>query len=190
MLIVCEGSKTEILYFERERTKHRMNNLKIIPISSGDKHAKGIAQRAIREEKNHGLDLKNGDQIWCVFDVDNNNNDDLDDALAICGKKAKIALSNPCVELWYFLHFRDCDCKYSSQEMKERLKEYIPGYTESLEVYDKIIDKRDCAIKRAKKRVECISSDSCKLISRDSNPMTQFYLVLEAINSTEMKSMY
>jgi hypothetical protein len=46
------------------------------------------------------------DEYWCVFDVDEHPH--LDQALELAGRSGiSVALSNPCIELWFLLHFED-----------------------------------------------------------------------------------
>lgn len=49
---------------------------------------------------------KDGDQLWCVFDCDDNKDSELQAAILYAEKHGyKIAYSNPAFEYWYLLHF-------------------------------------------------------------------------------------
>lgn len=46
------------------------------------------------------------DEIWCIFDRDLHSN--VDGALALAERHGiGVVLSNPCIELWFILHFED-----------------------------------------------------------------------------------
>ena len=63
-----------------------------------------------------------------------------------------IALSNPCFELWFLLHF-----EYSTGHMKnyadviKRLTTYFPGYDKNVDVYGDLVDRLNTAIRNGKK---------------------------------------
>jgi hypothetical protein len=46
------------------------------------------------------------DQYWCVFDIDEHPHVDQALQLAV-SSQISIAVSNPCIELWFLLHFQD-----------------------------------------------------------------------------------
>ena len=127
------------------------------------------------------MDLRNGDIIWCVFDCDENTNDAISQACKIAGKDVKICLSNPNFELWFLLHFSPIASKLDRFEVVNKLKEYIPKYDKTLDVYDLLLNNRSIAIDNAKKLNKLHEKDEIKLISVESNPSTQVYRVVEEI---------
>ena len=63
------------------------------------KHAKSLISQA-------DYYPKDGDQLWCVFDCDDNKDSELQAAISYSEKHGyKIAYSNPAFEYWYLLHF-------------------------------------------------------------------------------------
>lgn len=95
-LIVCEGEKTEPLYFEG----FRVPGLVAEVIGLG-MVCSSLVNRAI-ELKEQG----DYDQCWCVFDKDDNSNEEFYCAISLAKKNGmKVAYSNQCFELWYVLHF-------------------------------------------------------------------------------------
>ena len=63
------------------------------------------AQRAEAYEANRGR-WRPHDQIWCVFDADQHPN--IPEALALAAEhNIHVTLSNPCLEVWFLLHFGD-----------------------------------------------------------------------------------
>lgn len=146
VLIVCEGDKTEPNYFHALRQKFRLSNLsvRIIP---GKGAPITIVNCAIQEKKN-----QDADEVWCVFDTENpNENPTLVDAITKA-KKAKInlAISNPSFEYWYFIHFDPTSRPFANgQEMKRALRIHIPDYEENANVFPILDARTPEAIKNA-----------------------------------------
>jgi len=83
-VIVCEGKVTERIYFNKFRTRY--SNLSIITPDSKYTDPKNLAKFAKKQINEENLIFDNGDAIWCVFDCDDNKNDDLIKACEIAGK--------------------------------------------------------------------------------------------------------
>ncbi|QLH74254.1 MAG: RloB domain-containing protein [Methanomassiliicoccales archaeon] len=99
--IICEGNRTEKKYFEGFRKEYRIS---IIVKPSKDRTPRGMIASAEKMIKELDFDLQGGDEVWCVFDVDNNSEEDIIDA--VCSKvPVHCAISNPCFEIWFLLHF-------------------------------------------------------------------------------------
>lgn len=105
-LIVCEG-QTEELYFAAfpvVSTTVELHNL------GGQSKLQLVkATEAIIEQANY-----NYDQVWCVFDMDvkcgEKEYSDFDNAINQAKSKGyKVAYSNDCFELWFYLHFNHID---------------------------------------------------------------------------------
>ncbi|WP_278319566.1 RloB family protein [Clostridium tepidiprofundi] len=82
------------------------------------------------------MNEKDGDRVWCVFDVDINYNtnraiqskiEEIQKAKKIADKnKIKLGISNPCFELWYLLHFEYTTANFKNYDaVKKRLSRYI-----------------------------------------------------------------
>lgn len=72
VLIVCEGEKTEPLYFKGIRNDQRIQTLKIQIYPAGKTDPLGIIKCAIAERKNIRADdgWESGDSVWAVLDGD------------------------------------------------------------------------------------------------------------------------
>lgn len=102
--IICEGKETETKYFKHFRTRNCL--VDIVPISSKHKAAEHLVKHAKSLLSHSDYFPKDGDQLWCVFDCDDNTNGELKNASDYAEKHGyKIAYSNPCFEYWYLLHF-------------------------------------------------------------------------------------
>ena len=144
------------------------------------KHAKSLISQA-------DYYPKDGDQLWCVFDCDDNKDQELRAATEYADKHGyQIAYSNPSFEYWYLLHFekrngylKDCDTVIGILKSKG----YLENYEKSVDVFDELLPNQAAAINRAKERVERLSADQTNVISRDSNPVTTVYELVEFLNS-------
>lgn len=180
ILIVCEGKETEMNYFRRFNS--RGCGVRIKPIHRGCTDPKSIVVEAKKAIREYSIDFDNGDEVWCVFDLDHSTNEDLEVAVQDAeSNNIGVALSNPCIELWYLVHFEMIHSQKTIAETEEKLKSHINGYTKSMDVYDLLKDKLDDAISRAKQMNEKHNEDDTKLFSRESNPSSQIFKLVESI---------
>jgi len=104
-LIVCEGEVTEPEYFRGFERWRRNHTVQIdIPIKRSQGLAlveratrlKYVAESAARREADAFLGY---DEVWCTFDVDENDNRNLNEARQLAGTNGiDLAVSNPCFE--------------------------------------------------------------------------------------------
>ena len=183
--LICEGSETEIRYFKHFRS--RGCNIDIIPISSQYKSADRLVQKAKATMGNNPYYPDEGDSIWCVFDRDDNSNEVL-----LCAKQSAqkegyhLAYSNPSFELWFLLHFVNQqteveDCQALIRLLKQTSR--ISDYEKNKDYFDVLKPLQSTAIQRAKARAEQVRNQDTELISRQSNPLTTVWELVEYLNS-------
>ncbi|WP_256623635.1 RloB family protein [Methanolobus chelungpuianus] len=177
MLIICEGEKTEPMYFGNYRTPQ--NNVDVIPIPSSRKDVGSIVEFA--KKKLQDLDIKGGDLIWCVFDCDDNTDDKISTAYKNAGKSINICLSNPSFELWFLLHFSYIETSLQNDGLIELLKRQIPEYCKNIDCYQILEPLTDTAIKNSKKLEQLHINNGTEINSTKSNPSTQVYKIIEVI---------
>lgn len=183
--IVCEGKETETLYFRHFRSRNCL--VDIIPISSKHKAAEHLVKHAKSMISQADYYPKDGDQLWCVFDCDDNKEQELYAAAEYAEKHGyRIAYSNPSFEYWYLLHFetrngylKDCDAVINVLKSKG----YLENYDKSVDVFDELLPHQDEAVNRAKKRAKQLTDDHTAVISRDSNPVTTVCELVDFLNS-------
>lgn len=134
-----------------------------------------------------------GDSVWVVADGDvNYRNPDLvtakDGQLARARKMAEakgiqIAISNPCFEFWYLLHFQ-----YTTRFLKDypavkaMLTVHLPDYEKSNDVCALLIEHTCTAIKNAKKVEQYQIYNNANLpFSIGVNPFTDVYHLVESL---------
>lgn len=137
LLVVCEGKITEPRYLNslRIELKARLVDIDIVP---GAGVPKTLVEHAVDRKREAALKarrLKDDsylyDEVWCVFDVDQHPN--LPQAKQqATANGLRLAISNPCVELWAVLHFQDQFAFEERNRIVEILKRYIPEYVKEL----------------------------------------------------------
>ncbi len=114
--VACEGEKTEYRYFTKIPESELFNNqarIEIRPIKRQSKEGNdpnSILKRLKNERKKSGN--RKNDEFWGIIDRDNwqtNQNINFDDLITQfkTEKNFFIAISNPCFEIWYLLHYVD-----------------------------------------------------------------------------------
>ena len=124
ILIVCGGAKTEPSYFEGLRERWKLHSAQV--------HAMGrdplrVVERAIRlRDDRRAEEEPDFDQVWCILDMDEHAR--LPVATEVAAKEeVKIALSTPCFEVWYLLHFEYTASPYANcKQVVTRLKGHLP----------------------------------------------------------------
>ncbi|MGP8331246.1 MAG: RloB family protein [Methanosarcinaceae archaeon] len=181
LVIVCEGEKTERNYFKQYRKRGcglqiETPNTKYTDPANLVKFAKG-------QIKKYDLDLKNGDDIWCVFDCNGNINinTQIISACKNAGKSVKIGMSNPSFEMWYLLHYEYYGHPLNNHDLMNRLKKYIPEYLKNGDYFELLLSRRETAIKNAKKLKSLHESNEINIFSIESNPSTYIYKIVENI---------
>ena len=109
LLVFVEGLRTEDMYLTywhrrcRDRIRIEIDPFRGAPLQ--------LVERAVGAQRTEARDARKGrgrahGQIWCVFDRDEHPN--FDQALALANLHGiNLAISNPCLELWFILHFED-----------------------------------------------------------------------------------
>lgn len=98
ILIVCEGENTEPSYFNQ----FRITSAKVKSVGEGY-NTISLVNRALALSQQG-----NYDQVWCVFDKDDFNDNDFNSAIQIAvDNNFGVAYSNQSFEYWLILHFND-----------------------------------------------------------------------------------
>lgn len=126
LLVFVEGQVTEEEYLTHYRRLHRRNTtVQIDPFRGGPLQ---LVQQAVKAKKAEERAAKRRgrahDEVWCAFDVDQHPN--LDEAIALAAENGvNVALSNPCLELWFLLHFAAQTAYIERHEAQHRAKEEL-----------------------------------------------------------------
>ena len=147
-IIATEGRKTEKQYFSMFGNK----KCQVQVITNEDnKSAPAYILKQLKGFKNE-FQLKDDDELWLMIDVDRWGNKNLAAVAAQAGhNKFNLAVSNPCFEVWLYLHHDDLDHQpITVDEMKQRLRNLLGGYNSSKLDTARFVEHIDRAITRAK----------------------------------------
>ncbi len=93
--------------------------------------ARARRQQAAEDAKRERDDNLRYDQVWCVFDRDEHPK--FAEAIKFAEDHGlDLAVSNPCVELWLLLHFRDNPGAQHRDDIARMLRKYVPAYDKSV----------------------------------------------------------
>lgn len=183
ILVVCEGAKTEPQYINGFRLACKNPRVTIkfaseqgVPRTLVEiaKQHKIAAEEEARRERDDNLAY---DSVWCVFDIDDHPN--VPNARKMADDNGiKVAVSNPCFELWLVLHFRDNPGMQHRDRLKDILAEYVLGY-------DKQVDYATYSggYQNAAKRASQMDSAAESADDAGRNPTTGVYRLTELIRS-------
>lgn len=189
ILIVCEGSKTEPIYFNSLRKKLQLSIVEVEIVGKGEA-AITVVNRAIelRQQRKRLAKTSGGrvayDVVYCVIDVEAPKAESLPRAVNKAeDNRLEVILSNPCFEYWYILHFRKTSAPFNmSQDAKSTLKQEHPAYCESdTTIFDVVYQKTPDAIKRSKEVLKEQHNDAENL--SDCNPSTHVHKIVEYLRS-------
>ena len=144
--VFCEG-KTEINYVKFLRSVFRVP-IQVIAKKSDSNISVDFIERSKRDYV-----LTQNDQTFLMFDLD------VEGMLEHLQKipQATLLVSNPCVELWFLLHFQDIDKEITSDGCLRMLKTHSPQYEKgALTESEKriLVENMERAIERAKRLEE------------------------------------
>ncbi len=140
--VVCEGEVTEPKYLNALKGAELASSAHIIEVKGGVGVPLTVVRRAVKLKKGG-----NYDEVWCVFDVDDHPK--LPEALdQACANGLRLAVSNPCFELWGLLHFQDQRSELGRKQLCSKLKKHLPGYKKAL-AFEKLDPNRELALRRA-----------------------------------------
>jgi len=185
-LIVCEGTVTEPGYFEElRRIYRRVVDVKISPggvpktLVERAAELKRDGVRAATAAKDENLRY---DEVWCVFDIDDHPKI-VDAKQQAKDNGIKLAISNPCFELWVLLHFQDQRAYINRRKLKAECKKYLPGYRKALST-ELLSPRYDEAVKR-ERDLDLWQQERGR---QDENPSTGICKLTEAIRGLDTRA--
>jgi len=184
ILIVCEGKKTEPFYFDGLRRLLDLRRVEL-KIKGGITDPISIVGQALQQRKKRTKRALTVpivtcyDAVWCVFDVEIPPRAHLARALAKAKKHGlKVALSNPCFEFWYLLHYKKTTALMQQpHHVLEALRTCYPGYTKNdPAVISRLFPLTEDAIQNAKL---VLKEKGCGEDLTDCNPSTHVHRLVE-----------
>lgn len=102
--VFTEGRKTEVQYLGHWFQLHRERVLVVFDPSHGS--PRRLVEEAAKQKREDRRRGQLADEYWCVFDID--EHEKVPEAIDMAqANQIRLAISNPCIELWFLLHFGD-----------------------------------------------------------------------------------
>jgi hypothetical protein len=183
ILVVCEGQVTEPEYLEG--FQHWCGNpLLLIKNAGGKSDPTHVVKRATEMKVEAEAEAKRArdenllfEEVWCLVDVDEHKR--LKEALvAARDNDIQVGVSNPCIELWLLLHFRESPGAQHREKIKELVGRFVPGYDKHLD-----FGKLESGYAEAVKRARRIDADCERMGEPMRNPSTGVYRLTELIRN-------
>ncbi|WP_093398638.1 RloB family protein [Sphingomonas sp. OK281] len=186
-MIVCEGEKTERIYFSLFATALRAANvqLEIPPRECGTDPKSFITFGMTKFDDDVGID-----RCFCIIDRDSHANFDeaMDYASTFIGRVQiprafDVIVSYPSFEYWLLMHYVRTTKPFSKSGKKSpgdmvvaELKKHLPNYAKNaIDPMKALFDKTTVAIENAESTYKAASS------SGNMNPSTRVHLVVSLI---------
>lgn len=182
-----EGRVTEPKYLEQLARRHR-NRIRIVLGESGAVPMTLVDQacRDVDDNRSRRRGDPLYDEIWCVFDVDEHPNvrGAFDRAKQ---KRVRLAISNPCFELWLVLHFRDQTAHIDRHDAQRLAKRHgiMEGKAVSPEVFDQLENGYEDAKRRARMLDQKHEGDGSP---PRSNPSTGMWRLVDSIQKASTRA--
>jgi RloB-like protein len=179
LLVCCEGEVTEPCYFKALKNEERNRLVKVV-VYPGGATPKTLVEKAIekKREAEHEARRQKDDylrynEVWCVFDVDQHPN--IPDAKQQARDNGiKLAISNPCFELWALLHFQDQRAYIDRGAVQGACRTCMPGYQKELP-YERLRPFHAHAVDRA----TTLDLQQASAANDGGNPSTSVYRLTE-----------
>lgn len=193
ILIVCEGEKTETLYFEAMKADRDLGLTTVRIEVCGEECGSApisVVEYALTRVKERKTEAKLSDittpfeMVFCVMDKDRHPS--LDDALNLIERSQKKVpihgiVSCPCFEIWFLLHFTYSTKPYTNfAELKPALEAHLPDYEKGVGIYEALKPKLDVAITNGE-RLETYQATASGL--RVPNPSTQVHHLIKNLRT-------
>ena len=187
-LVFCEGTRTEPDYIKALRQEPAVRDSASVDIRI-DLSASGavpltLVNAAAEARTRTSREQGEVDEVWCLFDVEwPRNHPDLPEAKARADRSdVRLAISNPCFELWLALHFEDHTAPLDNRAARNLLRDHDKSSGKGLDGSEYMPRRADAA-QRARALTAKHAGDGTEF--PNDNPSSGMYLLLEAIESDE-----
>ncbi len=148
IIIATEGQETEKQYFSIFRNPKI--NIVVIPTTDGKSAPNHVLSRL--DDIKNDYELNDDDSLWLMMDIDHVRDEQRSQ---ICQKALQkgfnLAISNPCFELWLYLHFVEIDdMNISCSQLEKKLRKILGSYNKSKLDLEKYKGQIHSAVERAR----------------------------------------
>ncbi len=182
IVVFTEGEKTEVSYLEYWARLNKGD----INVDISNQH--GVPWSLVnwaasrrREERRYTGRSRCSTEYWCVFDV--NSHSRVPDSIEMArANDINLAVSNPCIELWFILHFGEQAAHIERHDAQRRSKRVLAWDKKALpgELLEVLADRYDDAKSRAQRLDEKHDGDGRR---PRSNPSSEIWKLVDRIRS-------
>ena len=184
----CEGTKTEPDYIKALKQEQAVRETASVDIQI-DLNASGavpltLVNAAAQAQARSSEEQGEIDEVWCLFDVEwPRNHPDLSEARAKAEvSDVRLAISNPCFELWLALHFENHSAWLDNDAARRLCRKHDKNSGKGMDG-SHYMPRRANAAQRARALTAKHGADGTEF--PHDNPSSGMYLFLEAIASDE-----
>ncbi len=182
-LIVCEGSSTEPSYLNGLIRQLQLRAVKIDVISSPDSKPVAVIERALAKKEEMKKLAIPYEKVWCVVDVEIPPHSTLDEAWEKAKEidRLELILTNPCIEYWFLLHFKQHTEPFANTEdVMAELKAVHPSYKKSRIDFDILYPHTATAIANSR---DVLQEKRIGDDLRNHNPSTHMHKIVEHLQN-------
>jgi hypothetical protein len=183
ILIVTEGEVTEPEYLDGFAKASRNPRVRIEVVGGSGvpktivESARELKRNAVKRARREDDENLIYDAVWCVFDVDQHPN--ISDATQMARDNGlELAISNPCIELWLWLHFAEQPGMQHRHDLQRMLKQHVAAYDKHVKFSDYAAGYAD-AVRRASR----LDSDAGAVNEQGRNPTTGVWRLTQSIRT-------
>lgn len=177
-VIATEGEITEYIYFYEFKKKLKDKIIiHILPTGrDGNSAPKQVVKRIENFIRKRVSTRRKKDEFWAVIDFDNWGEAQILEAYNECQEnKYKLAVSNPCFELWLNLHQDNPKIPKVCSACKSELRKLLKSYDKNKYDVDKLLEKLDKALEKSAQ----LHLDKDELFPKDTG--THVYLLVKKL---------
>jgi hypothetical protein len=171
-LIVCEGMKTEPLYFSAFKVPA---DVRVIEVFGTGLNPLSLVEASIKRKLEGDYD-----QVWCVFDVEDHPVRQIQAAISLARKNSiQTAISNQAFEIWYLLHFHYVITAIDRGLYPSLLSDWLGfPYRKNVSIFQYLISLQGNAIRNAERLLlEFNEFDPAR-----NNPSTTVHRLVNELN--------
>lgn len=178
-VVFCEGRVTEPGYLVALERYHRVTRNFVFDIHEGVGPPRTLVERA-KQAKTEAGTVAADTEYWCVFDVEAPEpHPGLQDAVVMARDNGiRVAVSNPCFELWLILHYADRTAWLTTATAESLRSQYDGSTGKGINGEDYVQHRMD-AVGRAKNLKSRHEGDMTRF--PDDNPSSGMFKLVEAV---------
>jgi RloB-like protein len=188
LVVFCEGEKTEPQYLGGLKRLPWVRDVAAVDIRIETGHGGSVPRTLVSlaaDARTRAIDEEGEiDEFWCVFDVEwPKNHPSLSEAIRQAhDNDIKLAVSNPCFELWLILHFQD-HTSWLDNTGARRLRERLDGAPDKSLAPARYMPRVTDAARRAAALDVRHQKDGAKF--PQDNPSSGMHFLVASVKPTE-----